>query len=838
MSLHAYQKKRKFDETSEPIGTHKETSGALTFVIQKHEATRLHYDFRLEMNGVLKSWAVPKGPSLNPNEKRLALMVEDHPVDYAQFEGIIPKGNYGAGTVMVWDKGIYSPIAFVGREQAQVLLNEQLKKGHLTFLVVGKKLRGEFALVRTRNREENAWLLIKARDEYASKRDILLKDYSVLTERSMEEIKKQALKKREIWFSSPKSLDLSDIPKGTMPYNVSPMLANTGTHPFDNTDWIFEMKYDGFRTIAQIIKGNVKLYSRNNISFNEKFAPIVSSLKKFPGEAVFDGEVALVDTEGRPHFQWLQDYPQEKHGELVYFIFDLLYYEGHDLTPLPLYRRKEVLKQVLPPLPHIIYSEHIENEGIEMFRHMQNLGIEGVMAKNMHSAYRMGQRRSDWLKIKIQKRQEVVIAGFTKPKGGRKYFGALLGGIYKNGQLVFVGHIGGGFDDKNLELLYKKLQPLIQKTCPFAPTPETNTQATWIKPKLIAEVTFSNWTNEGQMRHPVFLGLRNDKTPKEVEKEVYFAPSPSQKDSKKLRIGKQTLTITNFSKVFWPKEKYTKGDLINYYREIAPTILPYLKDRPESLLRYPNGINEKSFYQKDASTLNEKWIEKTLVYSESGEKNREYVLCQNEAMLIYLINLGCIDLNPWSSRIKHLDNPDYLIIDLDPIDSTFINVIRTAQTARKILERLEISSYAKTSGAKGMHIYIPLEAKYSYVQSRKLAELLCIQIHNTIPAITSMKRNPKDRQSRVYLDYLQNIKGQTLASVYSVRAQPGATVSTPLFWSEVTKKLHPSQFTIKNVPNRIQKHGDIFKKVLGKGIDMEKILKKMNDVLEKNHNKK
>lgn len=831
MSLTTYHKKRKFNKTPEPKGSQKEISGPLTFVVQKHEATHLHYDFRLELNGVLKSWAVPKGPSINPKDKRLAVMVEDHPIDYATFEGIIPKGNYGAGNVMVWDRGVYSPIAAVGREQAQVILEEQLKKGHLTFVLLGEKLQGEFVLVKTHGGEENAWLLIKANDEYASNKNILLEDKSVLTKRSMDEIEKQAVKKEEIWFSKPSKLDLEGLPKGKMPHDIKPMLANTSDEPFDKEDWIFEMKYDGYRAIAEVEEKIVKLYSRNGLSFNEKFSPIVDSLKKFPGDVVLDGEIVVIDEKGKPHFQWIQHYPDEKYGELVYFVFDILYYEGKSLPLQPLYRRKELLKQVLPPLPHIMYSDHIERTGIAMFQQIQKIGIEGIMAKNSQSKYYQGQRTNDWLKIKIQHREEVVIAGFTEPKGGRKYFGALIAGVYKKGKLNYVGHVGGGFDDKLLKSIWNKLQPLKQKNCPFETIPETNAPVTWIKPKLIAEVAFSNWTHEGQMRHPVFLGLREDKNAKDVSEERYFSTKPTIKEESKLKIGQQTLTLTNLSKVFWPEKKYTKGDLIEYYHEIAPIVLPYLKNRPESLLRYPNGIDGQSFYQKDASLLDVDWIETTKIHSDSGNKTIEYLLCQNEAALIYLINLGCIDLNPWSSRVGHLDYPDYLIIDLDPEETDFENVVKVTQTTRDILEQLDIQSYCKTSGAKGMHIYIPMGAKYTYEQVRKLAELLCIQVHNKIPDITSMKRNPQDRKGLVYLDYLQNIKGQTLASVYSVRAQPSATVSTPLKWSEVTLKLHPSQFTIKNTPHRIQKHGDLFKDVLGKGIEMEKVLEKMSRFL-------
>jgi bifunctional non-homologous end joining protein LigD len=835
MSLDTYRKKRVFNKTPEPKGKssrHKSPKNQqkvpLTFVVQKHEASRLHYDFRLEFKGTLKSWAVPKGPSMNPNDKRLAVMVEDHPLEYANFEGIIPKGNYGAGTVMVWDKGVYTPAAYIEQEKAEELLEEQLNKGHLTFVLLGEKLKGEFALVKSHNGEENQWLLIKAGDEYASPEDILKKDLSVLTGRSMVEIAEQ---KSNVWHSKTRAVSLDDAPKKTMPHHIKPMLAKSIESPFDDPTYIFEMKYDGYRAIAEVDAGDVTLYSRNGLSFNEKFSPIVTSLKRFPCSAVFDGEVVVIDTQGKPQFQLLQDYPEGKNGELVYYIFDLLYYDGHDLSSLPLIRRKELLRKVVQDYPHIRYSDHIEDTGVAMFTQLQHLEIEGMMAKRKESPYRSGIRAEDWLKIKTKMRQEVVITGFTEPKGLRNHFGALIMGVYDNNKLRYVGHVGGGFNEKNLEQIYHRLQPLVQKDCPFESIPETNAPVTWVKPILLAEVTFSNWTKEGIMRHPIFLGMREDKDASEVTEEKYFAPNPEDTNAEVVTIHNHQLTLTNLSKVFWPDEGYTKGDVIHYYREVAEIILPYLKDRPESLLRYPNGITSKSFYQKDAALLHVDWIEKIGIYSDSNQKTIEYALCQNEAALIYLINLGCIDLNPWSSRVENLTNPDYLLIDLDPLETEFSNVVKTALTCRKLLEHLNVPSYVKTSGATGMHIYIPLGAKYTYEQTRTLAELLCIHVHNAIPEITSLKRSPSERRGRVYLDYLQNIQGQTLASAYSVRAKPGATVSTPLKWSEVTKNLHPSQFTMKNTLQRIQKHGDLFKGVLGKGIDMEKLLNTM--MLEK-----
>jgi len=841
MSLARYNKKRRFGKTPEPPGTFVKGKGPLSFVIQRHEASRLHYDFRLEMDGVLKSWAVPKGPSTDPGEKRLAMMVEDHPLDYANFEGIIPKGQYGGGTVMVWDKGVYMPYEAKGRKDSEKILLEQLKKGHLTFIMLGEKLKGEFALIKIHNsNDENAWLLIKKGDEYASDSDILKKDKSVLTGRSMDEIAKQAEKKNEIWNSKPRDLDLEDLPREKLGRVVKPMLAESVDEAFDRIDWIFEMKWDGYRTIAEIENGSVKLYSRNNQPFNEKFSEVAKSLEKFPGNAILDGEVVVVDKEGKPNFGWLQDYPKSKHGELIYYVFDILHYDGHNLRSLPLIERKGLLKKILPDLPHVKYSDHIEERGEAFFMQAQKHNLEGIIAKDSKSTYKENTRSFHWLKIKTSLRQEAVICGYTKGKGGRKHFGALVLGLMKKGKLTYIGHTGGGFDEKLLESTLKKLEPLETDQCPFEEKPQTNAPVTWVEPKLICEVTFKEWTNDGIMRQPIFLGLREDKDVKDVEGEVprvssvprvprdeAEATSDPFNSSETLKIGNRPLKLSNLGKIFWPKEKYTKGDLINYYREIAPIILPHLKDRPQSLLRFPNGMEGESFFQKNVSNLKLDWMMRARV--KHDKETIEYMLIQDEAALIYVVNLGCIDLNPWSSRIHKLDYPDYLVIDLDPEGVGFEKVVEVALACRKFLENINIESYPKTSGATGIHIYIPMGAKYNYETVKHFANLVCIKIHEQIPEITSIERLPKNRRRKVYLDFLQNNRGQTLASVYSVRPKPEAPVSTPLKWNEVVKTLRPEHFTIKNTPARIQKYGDLFKKTLEKGIDIKKILKKIEN---------
>lgn len=831
MNLSSYHQKRKFEKTPEPAGKEVKTIGPLRFVVQKHQASRLHYDFRLELDGVLKSWAVPKGPSLNPEDKRLAMEVEDHPIQYENFEGIIPKGNYGAGTVMVWDKGVYSPLRrvedeaspldTVERKKAEKILKEQLKKGHLTFVMLGKKLKGEFALIRTPHADDKAWLLIKKGDEYASRKNILKKDYSVLTKKSMSEVQKSAEKENKVWLGKPKDVDLEGAKKARLSHNIKPMLATNTDEPFDDKDWLFELKWDGYRAIAEIAERKAELYSRNHQSFNEKYAPIVTSLEKIPGDIVLDGEIVVLDKKGRPDFQLMQDYPASK-GDLIYYVFDILYYEGRNLKTLPLIKRKEILKEVLPDLPHIRYGDYIETHGKAFFKEAHKLKLEGIMAKKADSEYYEGSRSKDWLKIKLSLRQEAVIAGFTEPKGNRQHFGALVLGLYRHGKLEYIGHTGGGFNDKTLEATLAKLKKLTQKESPFETAPQTNAPVTWVRPELICEVTFQEWTKEHIMRQPIFLGLRDDKAASEVEDEE-VAPKPGTEQ----KIDNQTVNLTNLSKVFWPKEKYTKGDLIDYYSDISKVLLPYLKDRPESLLRFPDGVTGEGFYQKNVSNLGAEWLKTIKIHSHSNDKTVEYLLCQDKETLLYIINLGCIDLNPWSSRKGYLEHPDYIILDLDPEKVNFEKVVEVALATREVLESLDIKSYIKTSGSRGMHIYIPMDAKYDYEQARNFSLLLGMQVQEKLPELVSLKRNPKDRQGMIYIDYLRNIKGQTAASVYSIRAKPGATVSTPLKWEEVTKRLDPTGFTIKTIRKRLNKHGDLFKGVLGKGIDMKKILKKL-----------
>ncbi len=852
MGLTKYKSKRHFKDTPEPAGG-KSRGGSLRFVIQKHAATRLHYDFRLEMDGVLKSWAVPKGPSLSTKDKRLAMMVEDHPYDYKDFEGTIPAGNYGAGTVMVWDEGTYHALETSDPKESQKLLKAGLQKGEIKFFLEGKKLVGGFALIKLKSGfkgNENSWLLIKERDEYVVDTDVTKLDTSAKTDRTLEEIASDVESKE--WTSSKAASKTSNVksktyeivkevqeyidqaPKFAMPRDISPMLSTLMEEPFDREGWIFEIKWDGFRAISEIEKGKVKMYSRNQQPFNQLFSPIVKTLEGFNFRAVFDGEVLVLDKAGRSSFQLLQNYQNTGSGNLTYYVFDLLYYEGRDLRSLPLWQRKKILKTILPKAKNIKFSDHIEDEGVAFFHAAQKQNLEGIMGKNSQSDYRVGRRTSDWVKIKTHMRQEAVIVGFTEPRGSRTKFGALILGVYEGKDLKYIGHTGGGFDEKTLKVVHDKLKPLIIDKPAFKDIPKTNAPATWVKPQLVCEVSFTEWTSDGSMRQPIFLGLREDKKASQVVKEEpkdmpnkFSKEKPASGDESKVKISGKELVLTHLEKIYWPKEKYTKGDLIEYYRKISKVMLPYLKDRPENLNRHPNGITGESFYQKNMDHLPPKWAKTQKVHSDSNDKNINYLICQDEATLIYMANLGCIEINPWNSRIKDLEKPDYAIIDLDPEDIGFDKVVESAQAVHEVLEKYGIPSYPKTSGATGLHIYIPLGAKYDHDLSRQFVQLIVTMVNAKLPKITSLERSPKKRQKRVYLDYLQNRKGQTLAAPYSVRPKSGATVSTPLEWKEVNSKLDPKDFTIKNIFKRLDKKGDLFKPVLGKGIDLSKLINKL-----------
>jgi len=905
MALTAYKKKRSFNKTPEPTGGTSLTT-ELRFVIQKHAATRLHYDFRLEMEGVLKSWAVPKGPSLNPDDKRLAVMVEDHPYDYRDFEGIIPKGQYGGGTVIVWDEGTYEPLEPSGDKKTdEKSLLKQLKAGSLKFRMAGTKVKGEFALVKLKNgREENAWLLIKHNDKFAKETDITLKDKSVLSKKTLEQIEKnppkvygqhtiepgttgkdvsnskKAVKTKPLKSPPAKknSLtkkdtgqlpDLASAPKAAFPKTISPMLATLVDKPFDEEGWLYEIKWDGYRAVALINKGKANLISRNNKSFNDKFYPVYDAVKAWGINAVVDGEICVLNDNGIAHFGSLQNWRSEADGELVFYVFDLLWIDGKDTTELPLETRRELLKQLVPEGGIIRFSESFGTSATEFLEAAAKMGMEGIMAKRKDSTYSQGNRTREWLKIKANKRHEVVIGGYTNNEGSAKAFSSLLVGVHENGRLLYTGKIGTGFNEKMQRDMMKQFKSLVSKTCPFTEVPDVNkpsrfrhnpphAEVTWLKPELVCEVSYAEITDDGVMRHPSFEGMRSDKPAKSVKAEVAVdtakamskkesskaarliepAVKPMKKERKTLLNPKEEtqvktvkgheLTFTNLSKVYWPDVKVTKRDILNYYYLVAPFILPYIINRPQSMNRYPNGITGHSFYQKDITGKAPDWI-KQFPYTTSEGEDKNFLVPQDESDLLYMANLGAIEMNPWNSTTEKPDNPDWCMIDLDPDKgNTFEQVITTAQTVKQVLDEIKVESYVKTSGSTGIHIYIPLGAKYDYDQCQLFGRIIATEVHHQLPKFTSIERMTAKRKGKIYIDFLQNRPKATLAAPYSLRPKPGATVSMPLHWEEVKKGLAMKDFTIKNAMERIKSEGDIFKPVLGKGIDLLKVLDKFD----------
>ncbi len=898
MALSTYKEKRNFKESPEPTGGSPD-SDKLRFVIQKHAASRLHYDFRLEMEGVLKSWAVPKGPSTDPDVKRLAMMVEDHPYDYRNFEGIIPAG-YGAGTVIVWDEGFYEPADADGKDKKaqDAVLRKGIPAGKLHIVLSGRKLKGEFALVKTNGKAENAWLLFKVKDKYVSKEDITLKDRSVLSKKTLAQVEKTSTniyRSKRIKESSVKSKRNISSKKGNdvkvavpsikiktenkiipdkklsigksvkFPSKLAPMLATLVDKPFDTEGWQYEIKWDGYRALAFCNKSKVVLKSRNDQLLDEKFYPVHKALQKWNINAVIDGEVLAPDEDGRSNFGALQNWRSEADGEIYFFVFDLLWLNGKDLMQVPLFERRNLLKQIVPENSIIRLSQNFEVSGIEFFETAKKMGLEGIIAKKADSIYSAGSRSKEWLKIKANKRQEMVIGGYTKNDDSSKSFSSLLLGVYEKGKLIYTGKVGTGFNDKQQIEMLTQFKPFITKYSPFAEIPDINkpsrfrhnpphATAIWLRPELVCEVSFTEMTTDGIMRHPSFEGMRMDKKAKGVIKEKSIETNQIIKQNEAMsekilhpagkkdrttflnpsdvtqvrKINGHEIKFTNLNKIYWPKEKITKRDMLNYYYQVAPYILPYLKDRPQSMNRHPNGIKGESFYFKDVTGTAPEWIETFEYKRDADNRLRKYLVATDEASLLYMATIGCIEMNPWHSKVEKEDYPTWCVIDLDPGENSFNQVIEAANVTNGILENMGVTSYPKTSGSTGIHIYIPLGAKYNYEQSKEFARIIATLVQREIPAYTSIERIVKARKGKMYIDFLQNRPQATIAAPYSLRPKPGATVSMPLRWDEVKKGLKMSDFTINNAIERIKTAGDIFKPVLGKGINLKKVIEIFN----------
>ena len=642
----------------------------------------------------------------------------------------------------------------------------------------------------------------------------------------------------------------------------TPMLATLVDAPFDAEGWQYEIKWDGYRALSFSNKGKVELLSRNSKSFNEKFYPVYESIRKWNKNVILDGEIIVADRNGQANFSNLQNWRSEADGVLQFYVFDILWYEGLSLMHLPLEDRRKILQLILPQSELLKLSVNFPTTASEFFATAQKMGLEGIMAKRASSVYEPGARSREWLKIKTELRHEVVIGGFTRNEGTAKPFSSLLVGVHEGGKLQYTGKIGTGFSIKLQREMMEQMEPLITTICPFNIVPDINkpsrfrpdppmAEATWLKPKLVCEVSYRELTSDLVMRHPSFRGMRMDKDASKVvaEKKIRIDSKkvkasggsspmiqPVTNDTRKTllnpteesrvkKINGHEITFNNLRKIFWPKEKFTKRDLLNYYYRIAPVMLPYLKDRPESLNRFPNGIEGKSFYQKDITGKAPSWMKMHPYESEGIRKN--FLVCNDEATLLYMASLGCIEINPWSSRIQKPGNPDWCIIDLDPDKQSFNQVIETALMVRQVLQAGGIDGYCKTSGSTGLHIYIPLGAKYTYEDSKEFGRLIAHLVNAQLPAFTSIERLISNRNRKLYIDFLQNRPGATLAAPYSLRPKPGAPVSMPLHWDEVKKGMKLTDFNIKNAVERVMETGDIFKPVLGKGINMKSAIKRL-----------
>jgi bifunctional non-homologous end joining protein LigD len=812
-----------------------------TFVVQKHRATRLHYDFRLAIDGTLKSWAVPKGPSLNSGDKRLAVQTEDHPLDYANFEGKIPEGNYGAGTVMVWDRGTFSVI---GDANA----SKQIERGEIKFNLNGEKLHGSFVLVKLKQSEKgNEWLFIKHKDANEDPAwNIDEHDGSVLTGRTIKEISEELPPKREANPIQPGELDGAQ--KSAMPSHVEPMLATLGEHPFSDPNWLFEIKWDGVRALARIEDGASTWRSRNGADVTKRYPELAFLPQAFAAsQAIVDGEIVALDERGLSSFERLQERmhvraPSEhlvSQIPVVFFAFDLLYCDGYDLRKAPLLERKQLLQRLVHASERFRYADHQMEHGEELFELAKQTGLEGIVAKRADSPY-VSDRSAYWMKLKVTNTLDAVVGGWTESRTPALPFGSLLLGLYQDKKLRFIGHVGSGFDGKKLEEISGKLKERATADCPFEMVPETNEKPSWVEPALVARVKFSGWTQEHVLRHPVFLALREDARPTDCRWEseaepVTTAPTvvrapqvtgkvldtKSQIEAELFKGRAETVTIeldgkrvrlSHLNKVYFPESGYTKRELLAYYYRMADFILPFLRDRLLVLRRYPDGIKGQAFFQKDMREGLPDWFKTVPVDSEERGKQIHYATADDRASLLFLTSLGCIDHNPWSSRYEDLDHPDYFFFDLDPSEGTEFSVAVTiAGALHEKLQELRLASFLKTSGATGIHIYIPVEPVYTYEQLRTFAEIVARTVTSEHPNLVTNERSVAKRPAgRILIDVQQNAHGRPLAAPYSVRAFPKAPVSAPILPQELRKNLRPETLNIKTVFARLKEKGDLW----------------------------
>jgi len=872
--LSEYSAKRTFTATPEPGPVPVEgREGPLMFVIQQHSATRLHYDFRIECDGVLMSWAVPKGPSLDPADKRLAVRTEDHPFDYGSFEGIIPKGQYGAGEVIVWDCGVFSPDEddetwFHDRARAEQLVREGMEAGKLSLLLRGEKTKGSFALVRTKDSKN--WLLIKHKDRFVKKGNLTEQDRSVLSGATVEEMTSVPAYD----FAAERLVPGGD--KRPLPDKLLPMHAEIGDAVFNSADWMWEPKLDGYRALALIDGEDVKLRSRRGLDLGKDFPKLLAELaRQAVNGMVLDGEIVAFDESGKPSFGAMQNRGSGAE-RAVFYAFDLLYFAGVDLRKAPYSDRRRYLAQCLLPSP-LVQLVHAEEDGVALHKAAMASGFEGVIGKRKNSTYEAGKRSAAWLKVKAANTADFVVGGYTKGKGSRTALGALLLGYWEGRKLRFASHVGSGFDDKTLARTKKALQPLQRKTNPFAEEPELNAPTTWVEPKLVAEVKYQGWTHDDHLRAPVFLRLRDDIDPAKVKRAERSEPAKSdneilaqldnQKDALTLEVGKDRVKVTHLNRVYWPADPalkqpaLTKRDLLRYFAQVAPYILPHLADRPLTMIRMPDGINGQRFFQKHWRQEQPAFVETVRVWSGSKEEEQDYIVCNNLPTLLWLAQSGTLEFHVWHSRAKPgpdatsdstnfaaseaamdesvLNFPDWVVFDIDPYiysgkekkgeepelnNVAFEKGKEVAFWLRELLQGMSLDAIVKTSGKTGLHVFVPIKRTIDFDAARAVSELVGRHLVRQHPKDVTVEWSVPKRTGKIFMDYNMNVRGKTLNVAYSPRGAPGAPVSMPLTWEELADA-HPLDFRLTNAAERLAETGDRWKDALSRKFSLEKALK-------------
>jgi bifunctional non-homologous end joining protein LigD len=876
--LGEYAAKRSFKATPEPAAVvPAERKGPLLFVVQEHSASRLHYDFRIECDGVLISWAVPKGPSLDPAEKRLAMRTEDHPFEYGSFEGIIPAGQYGAGEVIVWDCGVYSPDEdqetwFHDRAKAELLVREGLAAGKLSLQLRGEKLKGSFALVRTK--DAKTWLLIKHKDRFVVKGELPAQDRSVLSGITVEEMTAVPVRRIPAERLVPGG-DLRPWPAG-----LQPMHAEIGDAAFNSPDWMWEPKLDGYRALAFIDGNGVKLRSRRGLELGEDFPRLVAELGKQSRHGmVLDGEIVAFDASGKPSFGAMQNRGSGAE-RAVFYCFDLLYFAGIDLRKAPYADRRRYLAQCLLPSP-LVQLVHAEEDGLALYEAAMASGFEGVIGKRKSSAYEAGKRSGAWLKVKTTDSADFVVGGYTKGKGSRAALGALLVGYWQGRKLRFASHVGSGFDDPTLERARQLLEPLRRKSNPFAETPELNAPTTWVEPRLVAELKFQGWTEDGHLRAPVFLRLRDDIEPGEVgrpgkagseaaaprsEIDEVLAQLEARKNALTLAVGGHTIKLTHLDRVYWPENAalkqpaLTKRDLLRYFVQVSPFILPHLADRPLTMIRMPDGIGGQRFFQKHWTQARPAFAQAITLFSGSKNESHEYLLCNNLPTLLWLAQSGTLEFHVWHSRAQLgadakgrgtdyasseesleqsvLNYPDYVVFDIDPYiysgkeakgAEPELNTVafekgkEVAFWLRELLQGMSLEPIVKTSGKTGLHVFVPIRRTLDFGAARAVSEQVGRHLMRLHPAEITLEWSVPKRTGKIFMDYNMNVRGKTLNVAYSPRGEPGAPVSMPLTWDELAKA-HPLDFRLTNAAERLAHTVDAWREALKRKQSLEAAL--------------